>query len=74
MSHALRPELVSGLPSWRAAKWRRPISNLMGSDAWPSRKQAYVQFAHALKLESNNVAALKGRQACRSQLKPQGLQ
>ena len=28
-----------------------------------SAKQAYVQFAHALKLESNNMAALKGRQA-----------
>ena len=25
--------------------------------------QAYVHFAHALKLESNNSAALKGRQA-----------
>ncbi|CAK9018511.1 Protein STIP1 homolog, partial [Durusdinium trenchii] len=27
-------------------------------------EQAYVHFAHALKLESNNTAALKGRQAC----------
>ncbi|CAE7816956.1 STIP1 [Symbiodinium sp. CCMP2592] len=31
-------------------------------------EKAYVQFAHALKLESNNVAALKGRQACISLL------
>ncbi|CAJ1409064.1 unnamed protein product [Effrenium voratum] len=27
-------------------------------------EQAYAHFAHALKLESNNTAALKGRQAC----------
>jgi len=31
-------------------------------------EEAYVHFAHALKLESNNSAALKGRQACISLL------
>jgi len=31
-------------------------------------EKAYIEFAHALKLESNNAAALKGRQACISVL------
>ena len=30
-------------------------------------RQAYAHFAHALKLESNNTAALKGRQAQKSE-------
>ena len=32
------------------------------SEGWGGCRQAYVHFAHALKLETNNSSALKGRQ------------